>query len=222
MCKAFASFFATFSPMGRLPFSILDKFSWEIPQRFARAFWEAPPSNELSQSKARPGIPLNPIGSHFFPRSSFFPRSDFQSFFLAKTLKGIFLIDSHKDNLNRKKEVGLHFFREELHLLNDFKAAEFRQYRLPVGRGPSGKRCPKRPSQRLHSTAIRGSEGCNLPLKRIFSGLIGCQKLGQPVSWVILGLGAEKWKPASCTFINSFRLIVAIGIFKGRLRPIAS
>ena len=60
-------------------------------------------------------------------------------------------------------------------------AAEFMQYRRPVGLGPSSKTWPKWASQRLQVTSTRIPIRPRSPKREIASSSAGCQKLGQPV-----------------------------------------
>src|ERR1700721_3043527 len=60
-------------------------------------------------------------------------------------------------------------------------AAEFMQYRRPVGRGPSLKTWPRCALQSRHETAVRSMPKLWSRISTMFSCAIGCQKLGHPV-----------------------------------------
>ena len=60
-------------------------------------------------------------------------------------------------------------------------AAEFMQYRKPVGSGPSVKTCPKCASQSAHFTSVRNTPALKSFFSRTFSAAMASQKLGQPV-----------------------------------------
>src|SRR6516162_8440489 len=66
-------------------------------------------------------------------------------------------------------------------LAMNFNAAEFMQYRSPVGGGPSSKTCPRCASHRAHRTSVRSINSVWSARVTIFSGAIGFQKLGHPV-----------------------------------------
>ena len=59
--------------------------------------------------------------------------------------------------------------------------AEFMQYRNPVGRGPSGKTCPRCALQRLHITSTRRIPSARSSSVSTASLAKGAEKLGQPV-----------------------------------------
>src|SRR5256714_546257 len=60
-------------------------------------------------------------------------------------------------------------------------AAEFMQSRSPVGCGPSGNRCPRCASQRLHTTSVRDMPSVRSVCSSTAPSDAGCVKLGQPV-----------------------------------------
>src|SRR3989475_9628644 len=63
----------------------------------------------------------------------------------------------------------------------NLREAELRQYRKPVGSGPSSNTCPRWEPQLAHSTSTRRMNKLRSSFSCTWSFCTGAQKLGQPV-----------------------------------------